>query len=105
MNTLTLRLRRFARVAAATVSLVVLALSISLAEGWGNIGGPKSAAVTVTTAHVVYLDGSELLPDGTYISDNVTYSVPAAFYDASGTLHYSEGTVLYADGSWTSPPR
>ena len=105
MNTLNLRLRRFARVAAASVSLVVLALSISLAEGWGNIGGPKSAAVRVTSAHVLYLDGSELLADGTYISSNVTSTVPAASYDADGALHYSEGTVLYTDGSWTSPAR
>jgi hypothetical protein len=102
MNRLTSRLHRFARIAAATVSLVVLALSAALAEGWGDVGGPKGAPSLVTADHIVYDSGSELFPDGTYICDSVTHHMPAAAYDTAGNLHYSEGTVLHPNGTWES---
>lgn len=100
MNTLTARFRRFSRIATASLSLLVLALSVSFAEGWGNVGGPKFAPTTVTAYHVVYADGSELLATGTYTTGGVSYSVPGATYDSAGNLNYSEGTVLHPDGTW-----
>jgi hypothetical protein len=102
MNTLTARLRRFSRITVASLSLMVLAVSVCLAEGWGDIGGPPSSPPsTVTSSHVVYLDGSELTATGTYTSGGVSHSVPAASYDGAGNLNYSEGTVLHPDGSWS----
>ena len=104
MNTLTARLRRVSRITAASLSLLVLAVSVCLAEGWGNIDGPKSAPSVVTSYHIVYVDGSELLASGTYTTGGVSYSVPAAVYDSAGNLDYSEGTVLYTNGTWAHFP-
>ncbi len=83
MNTLTAGLRRFSRTTVVSLSLLVLALCVALAEGWGDVGGPpKFSVCAVTSAHVLYADGSELTASGTYTAGCVSYSVPAAAYDA-----------------------
>ena len=101
MNTFTARVHRVARLATASIALLVLALSVAMAEGWGNVGGgPKAAPYTVTSSQIVYLDGSVLTRNGVYTTAGVSYSVPAATYDAYGDLCYSEGTMLMPDGTW-----
>jgi hypothetical protein len=105
MKSLITRLRHFSRFTVASLSLLVLALSIARAEGWGALGRPPTAArVDVTSAYVLYSDVSVLTPDGTYTTGGVSYSVPAATYDVFGDLCYSEGTILYPDGSWAYFP-
>ncbi len=105
MNTLTARLRRFSRITVSSLSLLVLAVSIALAEGWGDIGGPpKSSPSTVTSSHIIYVDGSELTATGTYTAGGAAHSVPSATYDMAGNLNYSEGTTLYPDGTWSRIP-
>jgi hypothetical protein len=107
MNLLIVRLNRFFRVAVVSVSLTALLLTVCLAEGWGDVGGPpKFAAVSVTSFLVTYADGSTLTRDGTYTCGGVQYSVPPAEYNINdGELDYSEGTILYADGTWVSGPQ
>lgn len=101
MHTLTAHLRRFSRISVASVSLLVLAVSVALAEGWGNISPPTAPPASVNWYHVVYTDGSQLYASGAYVTSGGSYSVPAASYDTAGNLNYSEGTVLHPDGTWT----
>ena len=106
MKSFTARLRRISHFSVTTLSLVVLVISVSLAQGWGNIK-PPTGPVAANSLHVVYQDGSELTVDGVYTTGGVSYSVPAAVYDSYGDLFYSEGTVVYPDGSWetlSTPP-
>ncbi|MCW3099325.1 MAG: hypothetical protein JWL77_4943 [Chthonomonadaceae bacterium] len=105
MYRFTARLSRLSRFSVASLTLLVLALSVALAEGWGDVGGPPtSMRVAVNSYHVLYADGSELLASGSYTTGSVTYSMPAAICDANDDLCYSEGTVLYPDGSWEVLP-
>jgi hypothetical protein len=105
MHRFTARLSRLSRMTVASLTLLVLALSVALAEGWGDVGGPPtSTRVTVTAFHVVYANGSELLANGSYTTGGVTYSMPAAIYDGYDNLCYSEGTVLHPDGTWEVRP-
>jgi hypothetical protein len=101
MKTFTGWTRRCFLAACVSVSLLTMALSVSLAEGWGDLRGPRAAPASVTATEIVYLDGSELFPDGTYVYNSVTYSVTAAHYDSFNNLVYGDGTVLYSDGGWT----
>jgi hypothetical protein len=105
MNRFTARLNRLSRFTVTSLTLLVLALSVALAEGWGDVGGPPtSTRVAVNSYHVLYADGSELLANGTYTTGGVSYSMPAATYDGYGDLCYSEGTTLFPDGSWETIP-
>ncbi|MCW3055174.1 MAG: hypothetical protein JWN14_4344 [Chthonomonadales bacterium] len=103
MKSLTARLRRYS-MTAVTFSLIALVLTAAKAEGWGDIGKPPFAALTVDSSHIAYADGSVLTSVGAYTTGGVTYSVPAALYDGNDNLCYSEGTVLYPDGSWEHFP-
>ena len=101
MNTITTRIRRMTRAALLSLSLLTLALSVCMAEGWGYLRPPTAFPSIVTTSHVVYTDGCELTVDGNYTRDGVTYSVPAATQTIFGDLHYSDGTTLHSDGTWS----
>jgi len=103
MNTITTRLRRISHFAVTTLSLVALVISVSLAQGWGDIK-PPVGATAANSYHVLYQDGSELTVGGVYTTGGVSYSVPPAAYDTYGDLWYSEGTVVYPDGSWEHFP-
>jgi len=103
MNTITTRLRRISHFSVATLSLVALVLSVSLAEGWTDISRPWGA-VSANSYRVLYQDGSQLTASGVYTTGGVSYSEPPAVYDAYGDLCYSEGTVVYPDGSWENVP-
>jgi len=103
MKSFTARLRRISQLSVATLSLVGLIVSVSLAQGWGDIRRPWGVT-TATTAHVLYQDGSELTAGGVYTTGGISYSVPAAVYDSYGDLCYSEGTVVYPDGTWEQFP-
>ena len=103
MNTITTRLRRISHFSVATLSLVALVISVSLAQGWGDIK-PPTFPVSATSSYVHYQDGSALTPGGVYTTGGVSYSVPSAAYDSYGDLCYPEGTVVYPDGSWENFP-
>lgn len=101
MRNFTTRFHRFARVTVASLGLLMLLSSVSLAESWSTVRKPTFPPVSVNASMITFGDGSVLYSDGTYINDSTTYAVPAACLDAFGNLCFADGTILYSDGSWT----